>query len=199
MNDVYLQKEFFRNLFKKKRSALSRSEVINRSNLICENFLTKFLNKIENYQDKKFALYHSAFNEVETDLIKNYFIDHKIIFAFGKINHSSQIIEFLQYHQQQHFEANAQFKNIIEPIDGEKIIPDFIITPLLAFDENFTRLGMGKGFYDRTIANLRTFNSKIKTIALAYDFQQSDSIIPCEKHDLALDFIILEKNIFFLN
>jgi 5,10-methenyltetrahydrofolate synthetase len=61
------------------------------------------------------------------------------------------------------------------------------------------RLGMGKGYYDRTIAKLKTINSKIKTIGLAFDFQESQSFLNAQKHDQTLDFIITTTKIFSLN
>jgi len=61
------------------------------------------------------------------------------------------------------------------------------------------RLGMGKGYYDRTIAKLKTINSKIKTIGLAFDFQESRSFLNAQKHDQTLDFIATTTKIFSLN
>ena len=37
----------------------------------------------------------------------------------------------------------------LEPIKTKKIIPNVIIAPLLAFDDQKHRLGYGQGFYDR--------------------------------------------------
>jgi 5-formyltetrahydrofolate cyclo-ligase len=66
---------------------------------------------------------------------------------------------------------------ILEPeINFKKIIPawalDIVFTPLIAFDSEGNRLGMGGGFYDRTFSFLH--NSKRShphLIGLAYEFQ----------------------------
>jgi 5-formyltetrahydrofolate cyclo-ligase len=38
--------------------------------------------------------------------------------------------------------------------DGEALVPDFLLVPLLAFDAAGNRLGYGGGYYDRTLAAL---------------------------------------------
>ena len=62
---------------------------------------------------------------------------------------------------------------MIEKIN-KTIEPDILIIPLLAFDKSLSRLGMGGGFFDRTIQYLRSQNSQLITIGLAYDFQEFD-------------------------
>ena len=129
--------------------------------------------------------------------------EHEIIneiqFSYPRIKHSNNLIDFIKYQEHQEFKSNLDYKKIYEPFNGIIIIPDFIITPLLAFDHNLMRLGMGKGYYDRTIAKLKTINSKIKTIGLAFDFQESQSFLNAQKHDQTLDFIVTTTKIFSLN
>lgn len=61
-----------------------------------------------------------------------------------------------------------------------------VFMPLVAFDNNGNRMGMGGGFYDRTFANRP---SKQKRIGLAHDCQQVVSL-PTENWDVPLDMII---------
>ncbi len=70
---------------------------------------------------------------------------------------------------------------------------DVMIMPLLAFDAQGNRLGMGAGFYDRTLAFMRERLEKPKLIGLAYDFQQVDQILP-EPWDIKLDCVITPSN-----
>ena len=199
MNEISIQKQILRKHFKEIRSLLNDKEVIKKSNLICENFLHNLLFNITEFQNKTFGIYYSAMNEVKTDLLRDYFIANKIVFAFGKINFKTDCLDFIKHEHNQTFISNVKYNKIFEPLTGQIIIPDFIVTPLLAFDSKLNRLGMGMGYYDRTIANLYNHNSKIKTIGLAYDFQESNTILPHEKHDSRLDFIATEKKVFFLN
>ncbi|MBQ6974978.1 MAG: 5-formyltetrahydrofolate cyclo-ligase [Selenomonadaceae bacterium] len=68
-------------------------------------------------------------------------------------------------------------------IDAEKI--NCIVTPGLAFDANFNRLGKGGGFYDKFLS--RAVNA-VK-IALAYDNQIVENV-PIEPHDVKVDFVL---------
>lgn len=63
---------------------------------------------------------------------------------------------------------------------------DLVLVPLIGFDKQGNRLGMGGGYYDRFLKKL-SFNCV--TIGLAYDFQEFDKIY-YEKWDMPLDEII---------
>lgn len=67
---------------------------------------------------------------------------------------------------------------------------DIVFTPLVAFDRRGYRLGMGGGFYDRTLAAYTRF--PFKPIGLAYHMQEIDCI-PKEHWDVPLPEIITEK------
>lgn len=199
MNNIINEKQILRKHFQAIRSSLSKQEVELQSHKICQNFIENLFYKLPNIQNKNFALYQNAFNEVDTSFLKQFFIINKIQFSYPRINYSNNLIDFIRYQEHQGFKSNLDYKKIYEPLDGIIIIPDFIITPLLAFDHKLMRLGMGKGYYDRTIAKLKTINSKIKTIGLAFDFQESQSFLNAQKHDQTLDFIITTTKIFSLN
>ena len=69
------------------------------------------------------------------------------------------------------------------------VIPDLILLPLLAFDENFNRLGYGGGFYDRTLASFASTGHKVSAIGIAYDQQKIDKV-PTGPFDRALDGVL---------
>ena len=83
---------------------------------------------------------------------------------------------------------------IPEPMKSKKVIPDIVLIPMLAFDNNKNRLGYGKGFYDKYLsANLKR-NKKIITVGVAFSFQKYHKL-PTNKKDFKLDYIITEKGI----
>lgn len=66
---------------------------------------------------------------------------------------------------------------------------DIIFTPLVAFDRLGQRLGMGGGFYDRTLQNWHMKN-RFLPIGIAHDCQKTIKNLPVEKWDISLPEII---------
>ncbi|MDP2713814.1 5-formyltetrahydrofolate cyclo-ligase [Rheinheimera sp.] len=71
---------------------------------------------------------------------------------------------------------------------------DMIFTPLVAFDAAGNRLGMGGGFYDRTLSQLPP-GSECQVIGLAHNCQQVDAV-PGEAWDIPLQQIITPGKYF---
>lgn len=83
---------------------------------------------------------------------------------------------------------------IPEPLpDAGERRPDILLVPLVAFDRNGQRIGMGGGFYDRTLAALRTADASraVVAIGVAYAVQEQPAV-PVEPHDQPLDWILTE-------
>jgi 5-formyltetrahydrofolate cyclo-ligase len=72
-----------------------------------------------------------------------------------------------------------------------------VLTPLVAFDESGARLGMGGGFYDRSLAFMRRRKSwrRPLLIGLAHEFQKSDTLA-VRSWDVPLDAVVTEKRIY---
>ena len=111
---------------------------------------------------------------------------------------SSGNLLFLRYQQDSKLVSNAF--GILEPkLDVTKVCPltelDIICTPLVAFDETGARLGMGGGFYDRSLAHWQ--QSKLYPLGLAHDCQLVENI-QVESWDIPLPEIITpSKNYCF--
>lgn len=71
--------------------------------------------------------------------------------------------------------------------DTDALVPDFLLVPLLAFDDAGNRLGYGGGYYDRTLAAL----PYAFRLGCAYAIQRVDDV-PHEPTDLPLDAIATE-------
>jgi 5-formyltetrahydrofolate cyclo-ligase len=75
-----------------------------------------------------------------------------------------------------------------------ELIPDVMLVPLAAFDRAGHRIGYGAGHYDHTFAHLRKSNA-VTGIGLAFSVQETPAI-PVLSHDVALDFVLTEKDVF---
>lgn len=96
---------------------------------------------------------------------------------------------------------------IAEPqLDVRHVIPlaelDIIFTPLVCFDEQGNRLGMGGGYYDRTLATINTLNNNnkpvIELIGLAYEAQKALSL-PIEVWDVPLPKVLTPSRLYYFN
>ncbi len=84
---------------------------------------------------------------------------------------------------------------ILEPQNfGKNVIPDFILVPLVAFDNNLNRIGYGKGYYDRSLKKISMNKKKMISVGIAYSFQKCKRI-PTNRYDHKLDYIFTESGI----
>lgn len=86
-------------------------------------------------------------------------------------------------------EMAAALWGIAEPLPTRAtVVPDILLVPLLAFDDEGYRLGYGGGFYDRTLDELRSIKP-IVAVGLAYDEQRLDGV-PHLDYDQPLDWVL---------
>ena len=82
---------------------------------------------------------------------------------------------------------------IPEPEIKNKVYPDILLIPLVAFDKSLNRLGYGGGYYDRLIKELSK-KKNIMKIGLAFSIQKIDKV-PINAYDQKLDYIVTNKYI----
>lgn len=75
--------------------------------------------------------------------------------------------------------------------DAPLASPSLVLVPLLGFDASGTRLGYGKGHFDRALETLRQ-SGRAFACALAYKAQMVDDL-PAEPHDQPLDWAVTEQ------
>jgi 5-formyltetrahydrofolate cyclo-ligase len=87
-----------------------------------------------------------------------------------------------------------------EPLPGAREISpsrlDVVLVPLVGFDPQGVRLGMGGGYYDRAFAfrRHRRMLSRPRLIGVAFACQQVDAL-PAAAHDVRLDAVITEHGL----
>jgi 5-formyltetrahydrofolate cyclo-ligase len=63
--------------------------------------------------------------------------------------------------------------------------PDLVLVPLIAIDANGSRLGRGKGHYDRALVSLKKNGARL--IGVGWQTQRLSEIIPHDEWDIPLD------------
>ena len=147
---------------------------------------------IEERNAQHIALYVSFDGEISTDkLIKTLWAQDKHVYLPLLHPFNPNHLLFLRY-----LPDTPMLKNkfgIWEPkLNVQNVLPldelDILFTPLVAFDKQGNRLGMGGGFYDRTLQNWQ--NSSFIPVGLAHQCQQVEQL-PTEAWDVPLHRILV--------
>lgn len=184
-----MKKSLLRKELRHKRRELSAARQLNASHKLLECF---FVHKLDqSYQH--IALYWPTDGEIDPlplahKLIETGFNCYLPIvdqrgdnqLTFGRFDDTSEL-------QPNRF-------GIPEPISSDRFPAgqlDLILLPLVGFDEKGNRLGMGKGFYDKTLANIEGEQNVPRLIGLAHECQKVDAI-NSDEWDILLDGILTD-------
>ncbi len=130
-------------------------------------------------------LYHSLGDEVQThDFVEKWHRQKRILLPVVK----GDTLELRLYTGKQCL-ATGESYGIEEPTGDTFTAYDEIelsIIPGISFDAQGNRLGRGKGYYDRLLPLLSSYN-----IGICFGFQVSPSI-PCEEFDRPMDEVWTE-------
>lgn len=103
-------------------------------------------------------------------------------------------LKFARFTEQTHLQKNRF--GIDEPVAVATLQTDrlnLVLAPLVAFDQNGNRLGMGGGYYDRTFAFLAKCArpAALKLVGVAFEFQRTELPNP-RPWDIPLDAVVTE-------
>ncbi len=143
--------------------------------------------------EQNLALYLSFDGEVDTQPLIDYLWSMKRG-VFLPILHPFCQGHLLFQEFSQHTPMHKNHFGISEPkLDAQRVCPlenlDVLFTPLVAFDLTGNRLGMGGGFYDRTLASVREAHTRPALVGIAHDCQHVDRL-PVQSWDVPLDAIV---------
>lgn len=122
----------------------------------------------------------------------------KLALPFIESHGEASHMVFRHWHPDDGLAANPL--GFSEPHLGENVAVSelgVILMPLVGFDEDGARLGMGAGYYDRALAAFREFSSPLR-IGIAFDVQRSDEI-PTDPHDVPLHELISNSQRYTFN
>lgn len=180
---VALDNSKIRSVLKEKRQQLSL-EAYQSMSLLCYQRLINW-NVFKNAQ--RIGIYYSTFQEVDTKLLINWLLLEKKTVLLPKIIKKSEMV-FCEITNLADLEM-GKF-GILSPksscMRSHRI--DLMIVPLLAYNKQGYRLGMGGGYYDRYLAKYPTLSCGLAFSFQMYPFQ----VYP---HDIPLNYVITEKEL----
>lgn len=178
MNKTEIRKK----IFQLRRKNFLKGFTINPSKLL------KFLES-KKIKNKVIGGYYPYNYEIDTLEVLRILEKKKYLILLPKIRKNNKM-DFYKWSFKDPLSINIH--GIPEPISKEKINPEVLLVPLVAYDSELNRLGYGGGYYDRYISS-KAHDKKIIKIGLGFSFQKIDKV-PINQYDKKLDFIITEKN-----
>ncbi|WP_437611342.1 5-formyltetrahydrofolate cyclo-ligase [Erwinia sp. V71] len=169
------------------RRALSDEQQQQAAELAAEHAL----NFLPIAQAQRIALFLSVDGELNTrPLIAHLWQQKKQLYLPVLHPFARGQLMFLRYDE--HTELQPNRLRIPEPpLDIRNLLPlselDVVLMPLVAFDSEGNRLGMGGGFYDRTLQNWQQY--RMQLVGFAHDCQRVEQL-PVARWDVPLSAMI---------
>lgn len=182
-----MNKKYILKLILNKRLSFDKNTLNRYSEEIFSNFL-KYQKLLNLSNNKLVAGYYPIKNEVNDLLILNYLKNNGFTTLLPSILKGTKILTFKKYS----YDLINGIFNIKEPAGIDVFLPNVILVPLVAFDNNGNRIGYGGGYYDSTINYYKSIGHKILYIGVAYSFQEVE-YIEASDFDVKLDAIITER------
>lgn len=180
---------------REKRRALSDAERDEASFLLCERIAASRIFQ----HSKHIAFYLTNDGEIDLSLlIEHAWQQGKHCYLPVLAEPNTQRLWFIPYTPDTKLKYNRF--GIPEPVHSRKtrlrktLSLDLILMPLVAFDHQGNRMGMGGGFYDRTLAFLRQrqYWHKPNLLGVAYEFQKQEQL-DVNPWDIPLQAVATEK------
>jgi 5-formyltetrahydrofolate cyclo-ligase len=170
------------------RTSLTSDQVKQMSQLVCDKILSS-----DTFNNSDcIALYSALYNEVNLSTLLQ---TNKQLYL--PVVQADNAMTF------QHYDKDtAMLKNkygILEP-QNDLIVAaseiDLCLMPLVGFNRNGDRLGMGGGYYDRYFELNQKQKKPTILAGIAYDFQEDDTI-QNQQWDIPLDIIFTNKEVIY--
>jgi len=201
-------KTTLRNNLRKKRVQAANQHI-----LTATLFLSSFLNAFREYRmARNIGIYMPTLSEFPVSpIIEKNFLMRKCTYAprISSIRNKTMCFTRLSKSLEQHLIKKKRINETLhrnaygiqESTEKNDVINpkalDIVFTPLLGFNKNGERLGMGGGYYDRLFSFKRwkSTHKKPILIGLAYEAQYHHSI-SADPWDVSMDAIITEENFY---
>ena len=181
-----------RNIYKEKRQILSASERAKLDDLMLIQLQTvqlPFITFLLSYWPMEQN--HEPNTHLFTDYLE--FQNPELIICYTKSDFKDQTMQSVQTNDYTRFRKNKY--DLYEPEEGVVVNPagvDMIFVPLLSFDKKGSRVGYGKGFYDRYLSQCR---SECFKVGFSY-FEPLDTIDDTNDFDVPLNLCVTPTTVY---
>ncbi|MCE9560652.1 MAG: 5-formyltetrahydrofolate cyclo-ligase [Planctomycetes bacterium] len=189
-NDPQSRKAAIREQARKNRVAQKNKDEVSR--LICDKFTA-----LPAYADAKTVMWYvDAGSEVRTRHTLPQALTHRKRVVVPWCIVETNTLELFLLEDMSELVEGAY--KILEPNAELRLLPtkliqaeelDLVMVPGTAFDPHGGRMGQGKGYYDRLLANARR---DAQLVGMAFDCQIFDEI-PVSSHDVYMDLVLTEN------
>ncbi len=188
-----MDKKALRKVFLTRRGELTPLQVSGFSTRIADRLVAKF-----QFSNIRFLHHFISLDdgvEVDTRMLAARILAENSLIrrAVPRVNNKKRELEHLELLSDTEFEKSSW--GIDEPVGG-RIIPeneiDFVIVPLICFDQRGHRVGYGGGYYDQFLAKCRTDCLKV---GVSF-FEPVDEIADIHSGDVRLDYCVTPDRIF---
>lgn len=185
----YLPDPFGKDIFRLQAKRL-REEAHQRHPYAARQAAAQFMTNVPVDPKKCVSVYYPAGSELHTWPLVEELQRDGITVCLPVVTDQKRPLIFRQYDSETVLEKGAY--GIMVPSDKSPVChPDIVVVPLLGFKKSGARLGMGGGYYDRTLSILRR-DRQVKAVGYAYAAQEIDGF-PVERHDQPLNWIVTER------
>lgn len=153
--------------------------------------LNKVLDSLSTKKKIYFSIYYPSNHEVNTLSFLEFLKEKKKVIPLLPCLTNKNNMVFCKWEYLDVLKVNKY--GMLEPeLSQTNFVPNIMLVPLLAFDQNNHRLGYGKGYYDNFLNKYLKKNKTIITIGVAFSFQKYDKL-PTSKLDVKLDYVLTEN------
>jgi len=172
------------------RSKLDQRQLERAAVAVCERICAL----VEYQQAKKIAVYFAVNGEIGLSPVIDRALSQGKKVYLPNLDHKT--LRFSPYDHAQKMRIN-RFKLPEPDVTDEEMLDarelDLVLAPLVVFDPNRNRIGMGGGFYDRSFAFRKEVGShRPQLIGVAHELQKVARLEP-EDWDVRLDMVVTDK------
>lgn len=181
---------------------LREEKLMKRHKLKAEEMRAAMIKVSEEVQDiinlhrriKCVAVYSAINKEIDMTFLSEMLMSKGIKIALPRAKVKNEPLTFNEWDLMPATDKDAEG---IPCSTGKEIKPDVFIVPLVAFTRGGHRIGYGSGYYDRTF-NAIPEDTQYLSIGVGYAFQEIEDV-KVESHDVALNYIVTEKETLKIN